>query len=565
MKEEAVGAYVGLVLVLGALYWTVVWTIDGLRWVSADLNKWAANRHHYEQLGTWVTLAWIVISILVVRWLRRSGRKSWPRWDYPGRIRGLDKIMRKALLGDRYKGGTFLGVAAGKWPVVLPTWAREGHMQIVGPTRSGKSQLLMAICAQDMRRSMPVFFMEAKGDRGDFSQFLKAAQAAGRLDAVRYFNPQDPGSMTFNPIRPVPGQDATAVANQLSRAIGREPSSSGEGRDYYASVDFAKIQSMAEVFCATNKQFTLKDCFYYFSFKRAREKVFDLCPDRKLVAFAYRGFDQHQDTSALTSALRPWTTGHLGALLNSYSPQIRLEDVFAKDQLAYFAIPIGHLQVLANSLGRMVIAGLLSVAASRQKLAVKPAPACVVLDEFSEFATPSFASFIATVGSAKLWTILSHQDLGQLKKIQGMDADAFSSAIFNNTSGCKVGFRTPDPEDAEFWASTIGTFRTFVDTQRIDDGILFETHTGQKSRREVEEFKIHPNKLKNLSPGTAFIFSPGLEECLAYTASVFWVLTGPTPPVPVVAAAQDEGLDLEAAVGGSESVEPVDQKRLVKA
>jgi type IV secretory pathway TraG/TraD family ATPase VirD4 len=260
-------------------------------------------------------------------------------------------------------------------------------------------------------------------------------------------------------------------------------------------------------------------------------------------------FTRNPDTSALSAAFQPWCAGRLGAILNSYNPAIRLERIFEEGWHAYFAIPIGHLQVLANPLGRMTISGLLSVAAWRQKMHPKPGPASVILDEFAEFATPVFASFIATVGSARLWTVLSHQDLGQLKKVKGMDPAAFSSAVFNNTSGCKVCFRTPDPEDAEFWSSTLGTFTTFATTERAQKGLLGLLPTGEMSLREVEQFKVHPNLLKNLAPGRALIFAPGNTDCMARTAAASAVVGRASPAMPVAPETEPEdGMDLASAV-----------------
>ncbi|MBI5629905.1 MAG: TraM recognition domain-containing protein [Elusimicrobia bacterium] len=484
--------------------------------------------------------------------LRKPGPGARKRqWDAPRQAGSTDKPLGRILEGEPSAHGTFLGTANGWTKVFVTDKERESHMQIVGPTRSGKSQLLFGLSGQDMKRGMPVFFMEAKGDSSDFDQFLKLANLAGRAADVRYFNPQDARSMTFNPIRRLPGQDTTAVANQLARAIGREPTSSGEGQDYYRSLDYARMLNMVEVFCATGLEFTLKDCLAYFSSEKARKKAFDLCKDTRKVDAAAEDFKKGTDTSALTSAIRPWTTGELGRLLNDYSPEIRLEDVFERGQLAYFAVPIGHLQVLANPLGRMLISGLLSVAASRQKMYPKPEPASVILDEFAEFATPVFSSFIATVGSARFWTVLSHQDLGQLKRIEGMSAEAFHSAVFANTSGCKVCFRTPAPEDAEFWSATLGTYTTFKDTEQVQRGALGTMRTGQISRREVEEFKVHPNLLKSLVPGTALIYSAGRLECLARTAGVARLLEPLEMPLLEGGPVQKGvGLELESEMKG---------------
>ncbi|MFA6093842.1 MAG: TraM recognition domain-containing protein [Elusimicrobiota bacterium] len=484
---------------------------------------------------------------ILLAFAKLAGKRN-AGWDQPGNMKDLDPALAACLASAGKDTGTFIGMAAPSRKVLLDARSREAHMQVVGPTRSGKSQFLFSLAGQDMRRGMPVFFMEAKGDRSDFDQFLTLAKLCGREADVRYFNPQDSRSMSFNPIRALPGQDATALANQIARVIGREPTSSGEGQDYYRSVDYSKIQNMAEVFWNTGLEFTLRDCFLYFAHEECRERAFQLCKDPAVVDAAMHEFEQSPDTTALTSAIRPWTTGPLGKLLNTYAPRIRLEEIFAKNQLAYFAIPIGHLQVMANPLGRMLISALLSIAAWRQQSLEKPGPAAVILDEFSEFATPAFASFIATVGSAKFWTTLSHQDLGQLKKVQGMDVDAFHSAVFNNTSGCKICFRTPDPEDAEFWSSILGTYTTFEDTERVESGILGARRTGQMSRRGVDHFKIHPNKLKNLAPGTALVFAPGQQDCLVRTARVYPLIKEAPPRLPDVEAPVHEGLDLASAL-----------------
>ncbi len=536
-------------LLLAFLPWK---TVDALAQRNKGFRHWTAPRMCQIKRDWYAASGLFSLGLGLCMALRKpkQGRKS--SWDEPAEQRGLDRALADHLDSPAGSRDTFLGLAQGGRRVCLTPVSRERHMQIVGPTRSGKSQLLFALTAQDMRGGMPVFFMEAKGDHGDFDQFLSLAERAGRKTDVRYFNPQDPRSMTFNPIRRMPGQDVTALANQLSRILGREPASSGEAQEYYKSVDYAKIQNMAEVFWDTGLQCTLRDCFYYFSYSECRDKAFSLCKDSALVDMARREFEENPNTTALTSAIRPYTTGPLGELLNTYAPQIKLEDVFAQKQLAYFAIPVGHLPVLANPLGRMLISGLLSVATWRQQERVKPDPASVILDEFAEFATPAFKSFIATVGSARFWTVLSHQDLGQLKNIQGMDKEAFDSAVFNNTSGCKVCFRAPDPDDAEFWSSTLGTYQTFEDTERFQKTLLGSRGTGEMSRRKVEHFKVHPNTLKNLRPGSALVFAPGHEDSLVRTARVFKLVDGKAPRLSPVVAEAEPGLDLASHVRPSQ-------------
>ena len=65
-------------------------------------------------------------------------------------------------------------------------------------------------------------------------------------------------------------------------------------------------------------------------------------------------------------------------------------------------------------------------------------------------------------------------------------------------------------------AGTMGTFATPEDTERISSSFLGEKSTGERSRRVVERFKIHPNYLKNLTPETNDEnFKQGLEHLIS--------------------------------------------------
>lgn len=534
--------------------------ISATRWLMHALPGLDKNGAWHTLCGFGCLAAWGGL-LLLDKARKRSKNAVSSKLELPNEPLETGAALKEILT----QGGeeTLLGVVPARGfarlykrtePWLLAREHRERHMQIVGPTRSGKSQLLLSLCAQDMKIKRPVFLMEAKGDVGDFQQFSRLAKLAGRAQDLRYFNPSDPQSMTFNPIRPIPGQDPTSVANQISRAIGREPGGGGDS-EYFKSVDYARIQTMAEVFMATGRAFTLKDAFYYFEYEECRKKAYSLCPDKALVALAERQFDgKSADTSALTALLRPWISGRLGQLLNSYEPQIRLEDIFKRDRLAYFAIPVGHLQVLANSLGRMVVAGLLAVAFKRQRMTRKPHPASVILDEFPEFATPVFASFIATVGSAKFWTIFSHQDLGQLRKVVGIDPDVFFSALYSNSSGCKVFFNLPHPEDAELIARAAGTVAAIKTTEAVESGLFGDVGTGRKSLREVEEFVAHPNVLRSLPPGVAVTWAHRRKPAVISTAAAHSIITDKAAvTLPVVAGIPARGLELELAAPKGES------------
>jgi hypothetical protein len=74
--------------------------------------------------------------------------------------------------------------------------------------------------------------------------------------------------------------------------------------------------------------------------------------------------------------------------------------------------------------------------------------------------------------------------------------------IFNNT-GCFFTFSQSNNEDAENISKAIGTYKTTKETDVIDDG----DETGKGSIREVREYYVHPEVIKNLKVGQCVLFT----------------------------------------------------------
>lgn len=86
------------------------------------------------------------------------------------------------------------------------------HSQIVGPTRQGKTSLMLPWVVQDLTEGHTVFILETGGDLG-----LKALAHARSMGVpISYFNPADPNSNKWNPLR---GDDVAKVAEQAIAAL----------------------------------------------------------------------------------------------------------------------------------------------------------------------------------------------------------------------------------------------------------------------------------------------------------------------------------------------------------
>ncbi len=76
----------------------------------------------------------------------------------------------------------------------------------------------------------------------------------------------------------------------------------------------------------------------------------------------------------------------------------------------------------------------------------------------------------------------------------------------NKNTATKIAFQIQDSEDVEWFCSLLGTKTTTKETYQAENGILWDSRTEMKSVREVEEFVIHPNQIKNLRLGQALLY-----------------------------------------------------------
>jgi type IV secretory pathway TraG/TraD family ATPase VirD4 len=75
----------------------------------------------------------------------------------------------------------------------------------------------------------------------------------------------------------------------------------------------------------------------------------------------------------------------------------------------------------------------------------------------------------------------------------------------NENTASKVVFQVQDSNDAQWFAGLLGTKTIEKETSQREQGLFFDRDTGMKSIREVEEYIVHPNTLKNLRTGEVLI------------------------------------------------------------
>jgi hypothetical protein len=200
---------------------------------------------------------------------------------------------------------------------------------------------------------------------------------------------------------------------------------------------------------------------------------------------------------------------NLNQLLFSSAGGLLSTDVVAGSFDFRDAIPKGEIVImLMNSLklkesaqvvGKLILQDLMSYVGNYygKSGAKATKPVSLIIDEFAGFATPQFIEFMDRARGAGIGIVLSHQSRADLRQV----SPEFQERIEANSNTVLVS-GVKNPEDAEFYASILGTRTGIKDTHQVQESLLFgDSPTGAKSRREVEEFWLHPNQIKELKQG----------------------------------------------------------------
>jgi type IV secretory pathway TraG/TraD family ATPase VirD4 len=171
--------------------------------------------------------------------------------------------------------------------------------------------------------------------------------------------------------------------------------------------------------------------------------------------------------------------------------------------------------------GRGVFQHLQQVGALRQlDRSLSQKPVYVFADEFYTFAYEGFTDAVNKLRDAQISILLSHQTLSDLEKV----SKEYANGIWDNTRN-RIMLYQNNAEVCERLASAIGTEQNVELTiRRSADPILLNSRsTLEASSRLTNRFRCHPDQIKNLECGQAY---------LAQDAIFTGVNLEPLPPLP---------------------------------
>lgn len=396
-------------------------------------------------------------------------------------------------------------------PVVLAERDLLEHTVVFGATGSGKTNTLRLIAGQAIAAGWPVIVLDLKGD-AELANELERTAAAARADFALLTMRDDPRRANWNPIAT---GSANARADRLIVGEWSEEHYERTARDFARSAltlldiigETATIPTlvryleqpdllMGAVADALNAKSPAREVGT--SLKQERERFAALLAartkDRSILSATAGLAARLRELSE--SDLRPALTGEAA------TSTIDLARTLNTDAgVVCFSLDSASDPSVAT------LAGSLALRDLQHAISARPSgvtPALVLLDEFSVLESDEIKGLLARARAKRVGVVLSTQSLADLTAV---DLNLKTQTLSNTAT--KIIHRLGGDEEPELIASLAGTstVEEFTHQTIRRPGITGPRHTptGTGSARQVEEYNLHPNRLRDLKRGHAAV------------------------------------------------------------
>jgi hypothetical protein len=173
-------------------------------------------------------------------------------------------------------------------------------------------------------------------------------------------------------------------------------------------------------------------------------------------------------------------------------------------EVVLFSLNSSRYGQLAAQLGTLAVQDLISATGGRLDAAragKQLVQATIAIDEFSGIGGAHVISLFARGREAGVSCIIATQEMADLDRA----GRGVRDQILGNTA-LKLVLRQDVPDSANLVAQLAGTEKAWEETRQIG-GTIFRGFPAGGTRRESEQFIIHPNEIKSLRTGDAVLIS----------------------------------------------------------
>jgi len=343
---------------------------------------------------------------------------------------------------------------------------RARHMFVIGSTGCGKTTLLQYAILQDIKAGRGVAVIDP---HGDMAEMLLEHIPEERLGDVVYFNPDDldypiglnllelPSGLNENDTLRARDRVAEAVVSLFRKTFSTE----GDGGHRIEDVLRNAVHTAFTVEGAT--LFTVLKLLRNAEF---RKQVVSQLQDDDLKDFWQEELGQagemqrvKMSAGVTTKISRFQRSAAAKLVLEQPKSTIDFEDIMNSGKILICNFSKGDLGEDTSELFGIATLTMIQLATYRRSR-IRPSerkPFYLYVDEFQNFATPSFAEMLAEARKYKLALIMAEQTTSQQD-----DKDVLGTILGN--AGNMVCFRTGNPDDEK---ALLPRFRSFLESGEI--------------------------------------------------------------------------------------------------
>lgn len=408
--------------------------------------------------------------------------------------------------------------AARARPVSIDAAALRTHGVVIGPTGVGKTQALERIihgftaapAARALR--LPAVVIDMKADPGLANTLRSLAQTTGR--AFHHVTATTASPDAYNPLA---GLTADEAADALYETLFASDTSANM---HYATLSRRLLQQATRVLDDLDAhgvrkpgggawRICLADVTALLSIDELRKAAPYVGPGAAQSLMRYLDdIDASKNAAADIGDVRD----RMAVIADTAAGRVldatgfRLEDAIRGGDIVCYSLDAAGSPATARAIGTLAVQDLSACFGRLARDGWGQDHMCLtVLDEFSALASPKVADLYARARSAGGAVLLATQDLdADLESV----SPQFAAAVRTNANVWIV-LRQTRGEAADAIARDIGSRLAWKETLQVEDDwdVLGGLHaaSGVGSLREVDEFILHPNEIKSLPQGGAYL------------------------------------------------------------
>ncbi|WP_033577494.1 type IV secretory system conjugative DNA transfer family protein [Dickeya chrysanthemi] len=457
-------------------------TIEGL---SFFFN--ALDRHTLFNSPLWIltasfTVAGLIFHIMVSRLLsgeidklkhrliKKSKLERSTRTDVR-EVKNMlpDSIAYNPLDHIDLNNGVFIGLDKDDQPQYIAIEEFQSqHADLIGTTGSGKGVSACVLLYQAILSGEGVFVEDPKNDEWAPHVLREACQQAGKPFVLINLNALH---FQLDLLADISHEQLEELFN-AGFSLGKK----GEGADFYRIADRRAARNAAAIY---EKGMTLRDLFN--------------TPFVTSLAEDVPAFYGELEEIALINAINA-------------SHGFSLKTIFDEGGCCYIIGSMRNQKIISAQ--RMILARLIQIAETRDRIKEQPRPVAIFLDELKYHLSRPALEGLGAARDKGVHIIMAHQSVKDLYDCPAdLDGDAVAGSVIENCKFMLV-YRLRDPDTADWVARMTGSILVDDEMRKVKtDTFLTEKIDTDRMIRQAERYYIDTNMLLNLPKFVGFVFT----------------------------------------------------------